>query len=55
LDHKNIEKARKLLQQDPVSKNIIEELDKLRKNVPKDELSLFDLFYEAAIVASDYR
>ncbi len=42
------EQAERLLQQNPIPTDIVEQLDALRKSVPKNMRVLFDDYYEAA-------
>lgn len=42
------EQAERLLQQNPIPKDIVKQLDVLRKSVPKNMRVLFDDYYEAA-------
>lgn len=44
---KNFELAIEIMGIEPKPKDIIEQLDELRKGVPEDELSMFDDLYDA--------
>lgn len=46
------DKAKVLLNTEPLPQDIEKQLDELRKQTPKQFQDMFDMFYEAAIVAS---
>lgn len=53
LNKKIWERVNELLAADKAPDDILEQLDKLRKKLPKSERVHFDDFYEAAIVKFD--
>ena len=47
--HKGFDEAQLLLNQIPKPRDIIKQLDKIRKQIPEDQLDMFDDFYDCLL------
>ena len=45
--HKGFDEAQLLLNQVPIPRDIIKQLDRIRKEIPENELEMFDLLYDS--------
>jgi len=45
--HKGFDEAQLLLNQVPISRDIIKQLDRIRKEIPENQLEMFDQLYDS--------